>query len=92
MIRTGTYERWEAAGKPASGARPGEKEDVGQLLLGEHRVVLQRYSVIPPLGSFDGDLDAMALYAGESVERINDIAPAGELVERLLNELRRAVN
>jgi NAD(P)H-dependent flavin oxidoreductase YrpB (nitropropane dioxygenase family) len=92
VIRNTTYELWEAAGKPASGARPGEKQDVGQLLLGEHRVLLQRYCVIPPLSGFDGDLDAMPLYAGESVERIQDIAPAGELVARLLDELRRAVN
>jgi len=92
VIRNATYDRWEAAGKPASGERPGEKQDVGELLLGDRRVLLQRYTVIPPLSGFDGDLEAMALYAGESVERITDIAPAAELVERLLNELRRAVN
>lgn len=92
VIRNTTYQRWEAAGKPASGQRPGEKQAVGELLLSGQRVLLQRYSVIPPLQSFDGDLDAMALYAGESVERIQDIVPAGELVERLLDELRRAVN
>ena len=92
VLRNTTYERWEAAGKPSRGARPGEGEDVGELLFGEHRVLLKRYSVMPPMGSFDGDLDAMALYAGESVEAIHDIAPAGALVERLLAELRRAVN
>ena len=92
VIRNTTYERWEAAGRPASGQRPGEKQEVGELLLSGQRVLVQRYSVIPPLQSFDGDLDAMALYAGESVERIQDIVPAGELVERLLDELRRAVN
>ncbi len=92
VIRNTTYERWEAAGKPVSGERPGEKQDVGEQLLGHHRLVLQRYSVMPPLSGFDGDLDAMALYAGESVERIKDIAPAGLVVERLLDELRRAVN
>ena len=92
VIRNTTYERWEAAGRPASGQRPGEKQDVGELLLGGHRLLLQRYSVVPPLQSFAGDLDAMALYAGESVERITDILPAGELVARLLDELRRAVN
>ncbi len=92
VIRNTTYRAWEAAGRPASGQRPGEKQDVGELLLGGQRLLVQRYSVVPPLASFDGDLDAMALYAGESVERVADIAPAGELVERLLDELRRAVN
>ena len=92
VLRNATYERWEAAGRPGPGARPGEGEDVGELLFGEHKVLLKRYSVMPPMNGFDGDLDAMALYAGESVERIHDIAPAGALVERLLAELRRAVN
>jgi NAD(P)H-dependent flavin oxidoreductase YrpB (nitropropane dioxygenase family) len=92
VIRNLTYQRWEAAGRPVSGQRPGEKQEVGELLLSGRRVVLPRYSVAAPLTSFDGDLDAMALYAGESVERITDILPAGALVERLLDELRRAVN
>ena len=92
VIRNTTYQRWEAAGRPPSGQRPGERQEVGELLLSGERLVLQRYSVVPPLASFDGDLDAMALYAGESVERITDILPASELVERLLDELRRAVN
>lgn len=92
VLRNLGYERWEAAGKPGPGARPGEGEEVGELLLGERRVLLKRYSVMPPMHGFDGDLDAMALYAGESVEGIHDIAPAGALVERLLAELRRAVN
>ena len=92
VIQNTTYRAWEAAGRPPSGQRPGEKQGVGELLLGSQRLIVQRYSVLPPLASFDGDLDAMALYAGESVERVTDIAPAGELVERLLDQLRRAVN
>ena len=92
VIRNATYDRWIAAGQPMSGQRPGEGEEVGELAVGNLRMRLQRYTVIPPLAGFDGDLDAMALYAGESVERINDLLPAGELVERLLDELRQAVN
>lgn len=92
VIRNTTYQRWEAAGKPVHGQRPGEKQVVGELLLSAQRILLERYSVMPPLLGFDGDLDGMALYAGESVERITDIVPAEVLVARLLDELRRAVN
>lgn len=92
VIRNTTYERWAAAGQPASGERPGEKQDVGELTLGEHRVLLQRYCVIPPLSGFDGDLEAMPLYAGHSVDGIHDIAPAADIIARLHDELRRAVN
>lgn len=42
------------------------------------------------MSGFEGDLEAAALYAGESVERIDAVVPAAELVTRLLDELRAA--
>ncbi|MBK8956991.1 MAG: nitronate monooxygenase [Proteobacteria bacterium] len=92
VIRNATYERWESAGKPASGARPGERDEVGELVISGQRMPLQRYCVIPPLKAFDGDLEAMPLYAGHSVDGIHDIAPAADIMARLHDELRRAVN
>lgn len=92
VLRNATWERWVDAGRPPPGARPREREDIGELTIEGRRLLLQRYTVMPPLASFDGDLEAMPLYAGESIERIRDIPPAAELVQRLLDELREAVN
>lgn len=90
VLRNTTYTAWEAAGRPAPGARPGEGEEIGTIPAGAERVPLPRYAVMPPMSGFEGDLEAAALYAGESVERIDAVVPAAELVTRLLDELRAA--
>ncbi len=89
VIRNRTYDAWEAAGCPAPGARPGEGEEIGRFG-GPDGVVLPRYTVFPPGEGFEGDLEAVPLYAGESVERIATIEPAAAIMARLMDELRRA--
>jgi hypothetical protein len=44
-----------------------------------------RRSWVPPTEDVSGHIDAMAMYAGESVALVNDIVPAARLV-RLLAE------
>ncbi|MEX2480261.1 MAG: nitronate monooxygenase [Gammaproteobacteria bacterium] len=90
VIRNTTFDSWQAAGSPPSGQRPGEGEEIGTIGAGDARVPLPRYSVYPPATGFAGDLDAAALYAGESVERVTDIPSAAELLSRLMDELRAA--
>jgi len=82
VLRNAVFERWEAAGCPPVGKRPGEGEVVGTR--GDRNII--RYSMIPPLGGVSGAMDNLCLYAGESVEYITDIPPAGSLVERLWAE------
>jgi nitronate monooxygenase/enoyl-[acyl-carrier protein] reductase II len=90
VIRNETYARWEAAGRPAPGKRPGEGDEVGMLGEGESRIVLPRYTVFPPVTAFDGDFEAVPLYAGESVERITAVQPAADICAELLAGLRAA--
>ena len=44
---------------------------------------IERYAFALPTKKMTGDLEAMALYAGQSVARIRDIRPAGDLVRDL---------
>lgn len=44
---------------------------------------IERYAFGLPTRDMTGDLEAMALYAGQSVEKIHDIQPAAELVRSL---------
>lgn len=90
VLRNATVARWDAAGQPARGGRPGEREEIGCLRTADGPLPIARYSVLPPTTDFDGDFDAVALYAGESVERIADLPPAAVLLERLASELRAA--
>jgi NAD(P)H-dependent flavin oxidoreductase YrpB (nitropropane dioxygenase family) len=87
-LRNHTFAEWEAAGRPPLGARSGEGTSIGTLQLpGGARYEWQRYagddSAFP---TFEGELDDAPLWAGESVEVVDDVAPAGELVRRLAEE------
>lgn len=88
VLRNATVEAWEQAGRPAPGQRPGEGEEIGRITIGEDTVPLPRYSVIPAMEGFEGDLESVALYAGESVERIEAVRPAADILRQIHEELR----
>ena len=82
VLRNTTYEAWEAAGSPASGERPGEGEEV----VGG----IPRYAANMPLAGMEGDVEAMAMYAGQSVGAITEVEPAAAIVERFAAALANA--
>ena len=82
VIRNTTYEYWEAAGSPPSGERPGEGDEVASGVL--------RYAPDAPLAETVGDVEAMAMYAGQSVGAIAEVEPAAAIVERFAAALRGA--
>lgn len=82
VIHNSTYQHWEAAGSPPSGERPGEGEEVAS--------GVPRYASNPPLVGTEGDIEAMALYAGQSVGAIAKVEPAAAIVERFAAELTNA--
>ncbi len=80
VLRNSTYERWEAAGSPLSGQRPGEGEEITS--------GIPRYAANLPLAGMEGDVEAMAMYAGQSVGAITEVEPAAAIVERFGSALR----
>jgi nitronate monooxygenase len=80
VLRNSTYERWEAADRPLSGARPEEDEEVAS--------GIPRYGANLPLAGMEGDVEAMAMYAGQSVGSITEVEPAAAIVERFASALR----
>jgi len=85
VLRNSTVLAWEAAGTPASGSRPGEGDVVAHFSNGKP---ILRYEDVPPIEGMTGDVEALSLYAGQSVDRIREILPAGEIVRRLSEGLR----
>ncbi|HET6810853.1 MAG TPA: nitronate monooxygenase [Acidimicrobiales bacterium] len=69
------YER-AAAAEPMVGRMhlPGRDEPVP----------IPRFSPLPPTDACEGEITAMALYAGESVGAVRDVRPAAEIVRELL--------
>jgi NAD(P)H-dependent flavin oxidoreductase YrpB (nitropropane dioxygenase family) len=80
-----TIRQWEAAGRPPAPDRPGE----GQVVAtdGSGRQYL-RYDDMMPLPGMDGDLEAMARYAGQSAGLVHDVAPAAEIVTTVVDQAR----
>ncbi|HLY49794.1 MAG TPA: nitronate monooxygenase [Solirubrobacteraceae bacterium] len=83
VLPNSTVAAWEAAGRPESGARPGEGEIIATAADGEE---IPRYGVSEPIADMSGDLEALALYAGQSAGSIDRIRPAGAIVKELVEE------
>jgi NAD(P)H-dependent flavin oxidoreductase YrpB (nitropropane dioxygenase family) len=59
-------------------------ETVGEVDFAGQRVPVPRLSVLPPSRNATGRVDAMALYAGESVSAIRGVEPAATIIESLM--------
>lgn len=62
---------------------------VGETLIGGNRLSLPRFSTPTPLVTTTGRIEAMALYAGESVGAVRRIQPAAEIVHELTEGAER---
>lgn len=80
VLRNATFETWRANGSPPAPDRPGEGEPVATR---NGRTVV-RYSDEQPTHGTEGDIAAMALYAGLGVGAIARIEDAATITERLL--------
>jgi nitronate monooxygenase len=59
---------------------------IAETSLGERKIAVPRFSVLAPTRETIGHVEAMALYAGESVANIASIRSAGELVAELARD------
>jgi len=82
-LRNDTLNRWEAAGCPPPGKRPGEGDVVATGANG--RKVL-RYGIGTPSRGLEGTVTDLAMYAGQGVGDIHDIPPVRELLARVWAE------
>jgi nitronate monooxygenase len=91
-LRNRTFEEWDAAGRPAPGSRPGEGTTIGTMLLSSgERYELPRYiGAGSPLVTFEGEIDYMPMWAGESVGVVHDVRPAAEIVRKLAQDAAAA--
>lgn len=91
VLRNKEINEWEAAGRPATGKRPGEGSVIGTMQLAGTAVEVPRYAVFPPMPGFTGDLERTALYAGESCSLVNDIKPAARIVRDVVHEAEEVI-
>lgn len=85
ILRNKTVEGWETAGRPPSGTRPGEGEVIATSRTAGPIVRYQSYT---PGSDTEGDIDAMSLWAGQSVGLVSKLQPAGDIVREIVDEAR----
>jgi nitronate monooxygenase len=83
-IHNSTAEMWEDAGRPAPGSRPREGEVIANFASGDPIV---RYSPAPPMVGTTGEIEALSLWAGQSVALAKQTQPAAEIVAELVSRL-----
>ena len=83
-LRNSTAEMWEEADRPPLGHRPGEGDVLARFATGED---ILRYEPGAPLLGTTGDIEALSLWAGQSVALAGRTQPAAEIVAELVAEL-----
>lgn len=75
-------------------AEAAEAETVGTMSAGPERIDVPRFAGFAPVADAEGEIEAMACFAGEGVASIDAVRPAADIVTRLSTEaaalLRRA--
>jgi NAD(P)H-dependent flavin oxidoreductase YrpB (nitropropane dioxygenase family) len=89
-LRTPFVEEWLRDEERGSESRPDEPI-LGHTRIAGQSVPLPRFSSFPPSTAVTGDVDSMALLAGESVGLVDRIEPAAVVVEELVAGARRLI-
>ncbi len=84
VIRNSTVQNWENSGMPSIGHRPNEHEIIAQKLSGE---TIERYADDIPTRTTTGNLEALALYAGQSVGLVGkSVKSASEIITEIIED------
>jgi nitronate monooxygenase len=83
-LRNSTARAWDAAGRPSDSQRPGAGDVIAHFASGEGIV---RYEPAPPMTGTTGDIEALSMWAGQSVALARRSQSAAEIVAELTSHL-----
>ena len=83
-LRNSTAKAWDAAGRPPDSQRPGAGDVIAHFASGEGIV---RYEPAPPMAGTTGDIEALSMWAGQSVALAKKPQSAAEIVAELSSGL-----
>jgi NAD(P)H-dependent flavin oxidoreductase YrpB (nitropropane dioxygenase family) len=81
VLRNSTTEAWENAGEPPPGSRPGEGDIIAHFGSGE---AILRYEPGAPMIGTTGEIEALSMFAGQSVGLVKQLQPAADIVAELV--------
>jgi nitronate monooxygenase len=88
-LRNSTSDAWEQAGRSRAGTRPGETDIVAHKPDG---TPIERYTSATPNENLTGDIEALPMWAGQGVHRLNQTQPAAAIFRELLTETRQCLD
>jgi len=84
VLENSTARTWEAAGRPPDDQRPGHGDVIAHFGSGE---AIVRYEPAPPMVGTTGDIEALSMWAGQSVALATRPQPAADIVAELTARL-----
>jgi NAD(P)H-dependent flavin oxidoreductase YrpB (nitropropane dioxygenase family) len=90
-LRTAFVEEWLKDQQRGNEARDDEPV-IGETRIGGERVPIKRFMGFTPGVETSGEIESMALYAGQGVGLIHEIKPAGEVVRELVEGAARILS
>jgi nitronate monooxygenase len=91
VIRNEVVRQWEAVGRPSTGQRSGEGTFIGRRTRAGETRDIPRYAPFMVTPEFDGDLELVPLWAGQSCSLIKDIKPAAQIVHDVVQEAEQII-
>jgi NAD(P)H-dependent flavin oxidoreductase YrpB (nitropropane dioxygenase family) len=88
VIANSTVDTWLSGGSPATGNKPGEGDVVAHFADGRP---VHLYDDTIPLPGMTGEVERLALYAGQSVGLASKVEPASVIVRTLAEEAHVAI-
>ena len=83
ILRNSTYDQWLTSGQAQSGQRPGEHDIVAYYPSGQS---VERYSRNLPASMMEGNLEALAHYAGQSVGLVKNRMSVPEILDEVVRD------
>ncbi len=88
VLRNSTYRSWVEAGRPPKNQRPG-KNDI--LATDTDGYQLRRYESCTATADLEGNIEALALWAGQGVGLVNQVQSAAEIVKEITGDAREII-
>ena len=90
VLRTPFVEEWFGQEAPGGEQRPDEPI-IGETSFAGQWIPVGRFMSLPSTADASGEVESMALLAGQGVGLVQEITPAGEIVRELVEGARRII-
>jgi enoyl-[acyl-carrier protein] reductase II len=89
-LKTPFVSEWIPRESQTQDSRGGQPV-IGRSIIGGSEIPVPRFASLPPNRDATGDIESMALLAGQSVGLVHDIRPAAEIVREMVEGATRLI-